>query len=115
MLNRKSKKMNIKTQSVHFTADQKLIDFIDKKIGKLDGLGSHIIGVEVILKLENSGQIRDKVTEVKLNMPGNILFTKQVAKTFETAIEKSVDTLRTQITRYKGRNNQAKRRRSPNI
>lgn len=107
--------MNVKTQSVHFTADQKLINFIEKKVGKLDSLGSSILDVEVILRLENSGQIRDKIAEVKLNMPGNLLFTKQVAKTFEASIEKSVDTLRTQITRYKGRNNPSKRKRSSSL
>ena len=27
--------MNIKTQSIHFNADQKLLDFIQERVGKL--------------------------------------------------------------------------------
>ncbi len=104
--------MNVKIQSVHFTADQKLIDFIEKKLSKLDGLNGNILGAEVILRLENSGQIRDKIAEVKLHIPGVNLFTKQTSKTFETAIEKSTTTLRRQIIRFKERRGNARKRRS---
>ncbi len=104
--------MNVKIQSVHFTADQKLIDFIEKKLSKLDTLNGNVQGAEVILRLENSGQVRDKVAEVKLHIPGANLFTKQTAKTFETAIEKSTTTLRRQIIRFKERRGNDRRRRS---
>lgn len=104
--------MKMKIQSVHFTADAKLIDFIEKKLSKLDTLNGNIQEAEVILRLENSGQIRDKIAEVKLHIPGATLFTKQTAKTFETAIEKSVTTLRRQIIRFKERRGNARKRRS---
>lgn len=45
--------MNIKIQSVKFDAAQKLNDFVEKKVGKLERLFDNIIEVEVILKLEN--------------------------------------------------------------
>ncbi|MBK7342965.1 MAG: ribosome-associated translation inhibitor RaiA [Saprospiraceae bacterium] len=104
--------MKMKIQSVHFTADAKLIDFIEKKLAKLDSLNGNILEAEVILRLENSGQIRDKVAEVKLQIPGASLFSKQTAKTFETATEKSVTTLKRQIIRFKERRGNARKRRS---
>ena len=104
--------MKIETQSIHFTADQKLLDFIEKKLNKLDTLNGSVQRAEVILRLENSGQVRDKIAEIKLHMPGASIFSKQTAKTFETAVEKSVSTLRRQILRFKERKGNARRRRS---
>ncbi len=104
--------MKMKIQSVHFTADAKLVDFIEKKLSKLDALNGNIQEVEVILRLENSGQVRDKIAEVKLHIPGASLFTKQTAKTFETSIEKSATTLRRQVIRFKERRGNARKRRS---
>ena len=104
--------MKIETQSIHFTADQKLLDFIEKKLNKLDTLNGSVQRAEVILRLENSGQVRDKIAEIKLHIPGASIFSKQTAKTFETAVEKSVSTLRRQILRLKERKGNARRRRS---
>ncbi|MCB0695430.1 MAG: HPF/RaiA family ribosome-associated protein [Saprospiraceae bacterium] len=104
--------MKIETQSIHFTADQKLLDFIEKKLNKLDTLNGSVQRAEVILRLENSGQVRDKIAEIKLHIPGASIFSKQTAKTFETAVEKSVSTLRRQILRFKERKGNARRRRS---
>ena len=104
--------MKIETQSIHFTADKKLLDFIEKKLNKLDTLNGSVQRAEVILRLENSGQVRDKIAEIKLHIPGASIFSKQTAKTFETAVEKSVSTLRRQILRFKERKGNARRRRS---
>jgi putative sigma-54 modulation protein len=44
--------MNIKINSVHFTADQKLVEFVTKKVNKLDTFFEGIINAEVTLKVE---------------------------------------------------------------
>ena len=44
--------MNIKVKAVSFNADQRLIDFINKKVAKLDTLFEGIISLEVTLKVE---------------------------------------------------------------
>lgn len=102
--------MLITTQTVHFEADPQLLSFVEKKIGKIRNVERRIISAEVSLRTENNGQIHDKIVEVKLHMPGTQLYTRQVAKQFEAAVEKSVDTLRSQIIRYKGRNSRNRRR-----
>ena len=93
--------MNIKVNSVHFDADQKLIDHVHKKVNKLGQFFDGIIGSEIFLRLENVQDDENKVAEVKLLIPGNDLFVKKQAKSFEEAVNKAVDTLNRQVTKYK--------------
>jgi putative sigma-54 modulation protein len=93
--------LDIKVNSVHFDADQKLIDHVNKKVGKLSQFFDGIIGAEVYLRLENVQDDENKIAEVKLLIPGNDLFVKKQSKTFEEAVNKAVDTLKGQVTKYK--------------
>lgn len=95
--------MRVHTQSVHFDADEKLLSFIDKKVNKLKTFFEHIISAEVTLKLENNGQVRDKVTEIKLKVPGNLLIAKETDKSFEAAVDSAVEALRRQLIKHKER------------
>lgn len=93
--------MKIYTESVQFKADQKLLDFIDKKLNKMDHYFDRIIDARVTLKLENTGQVRDKIAEVRLKVPGDILVVKENQKTFEAAIDAVVDVLKRQLIKFK--------------
>ncbi len=95
--------MQIHTQSVHFTADKKLIAFIEKKLEKLNIFYDRIIEATVVMKLENSGQVRDKIAEVRLKLPGNILIAKESSKSFEAAIDQAAVSLKRQLVKYKER------------
>jgi len=93
--------MNIKVNTVHFDADQKLTDHVNKKVSKLGQFFDGIIEAEVFLRLQNVHDDENKIAEVKLLIPGNELFVKKQSKTFEEAINKAVDTLNIQVTKYK--------------
>lgn len=93
--------MKIKTKAVGFTADSKLIDFIDQKLAKLEQFYDRIISAEVVLKLENAGQVKDKIAEVRINVPGTVLITKETEKVFEASIDEAVASLKRQIIRHK--------------
>ena len=94
--------MDVKVQSVHFKADQKLIDCCEKRINKLDLFFEGVIGSDVILKLEKDEDQENKVAEIKLSVPANeYLFAKKQAKTFEEAVDLAVDALRKQLDKYK--------------
>ena len=93
--------MDIKVNSVHFDADQKLIDHVNKKVNKLGQFFDGIIGAEIYLRLENVQDDENKIAEVKLLIPGNDLFVKKQSKTFEEAVNKAVETLNRQVTKYK--------------
>lgn len=93
--------MNIKIQSIKFDADQKLLNFIEKKVGKLDKLFDNILEVDVILKIENSQDLDNKVVEIKFKVPGTDLFAQRKSKTFEDAVDTCVSALKVQIKKHK--------------
>lgn len=94
--------MEVKINSVHFNADQKLVEFINKKVGKLDTFFDGIINAEVILKVLKPEVANNKVSEVKVSIPANgYLFAKKQADTFEEATDLAVDAIKKQIDKYK--------------
>jgi putative sigma-54 modulation protein len=93
--------MKITVQSIHFTADKRLLDFIQKKVDKLETFYDHIVSGEVYLKLENVDDEANKVSEIKLMLPGNQIFAKEKCKTFEEATDLVVESLRKQIEKHK--------------
>lgn len=86
--------------SIHFDADQKLIDFIQKKVDKLETFYDRVVDGEVFLRLNNSG-IENKTVEIKLNIPGGQLFAKEEAKSFEEATDLATEALRRQLRKHK--------------
>ena len=95
--------MDIKIHSVHFDADSKLVDFIEKKFNKLDQFYDSIIGAEVFLRLEKEQTPDNKLTEIKLQIPGSDLFAKKQTGTFEESTDLAVDALRKQLTKRKAK------------
>lgn len=95
--------MKINIQSVKFDADKKLLDFVKQKVSKLLQFNDDIIGAEVILRLENVPDNENKIAEIILNIRGNNLFAKKQSKTFEEATDGSVDALRKQLKKQKGK------------
>ncbi|MBL1408382.1 MAG: ribosome-associated translation inhibitor RaiA [Sphingobacterium sp.] len=93
--------MNINVQSIKFDADQKLVDFIKRKTGKLEQYLDNIIEGVCYLRLENVEGEENKVVELKFNIPGSQLFAKAQAKSFEEATDIAVESLRRQINKHK--------------
>ena len=94
--------MTVNIQSVHFDADNKLRDHIQKKLGKLTTFHDRIIKVDVFLKLDNVvHQIKDKVAEIKVSIPRNELFVKSSSKSFEASFDDAFESICNQIKRKK--------------
>lgn len=93
--------MRIHVEAVRFTADQKLIEYINKKLSKLDQFFDRIVDINVALKLENSGQVKDKIVEVRVNVPGDTLICKHSDKVFEAGIDAVADNMKRQLIRFK--------------
>ncbi|MBX2875172.1 MAG: ribosome-associated translation inhibitor RaiA [Saprospiraceae bacterium] len=93
--------MKVYTESVQFKADRKLLDFIEKKLNKMDQYFDRIIDARVTLKLENAGRIKDKIAEVRLKVPGDVLVVKESQRTFEASIDEAVDVLKRQLIKFK--------------
>ncbi len=95
--------MNININSVHFKADQKLENFIERKVNKLTNMFEGVLDSEVVLKVDKSDSRDNKITEIKLNLKGYDLFAKKQSKTFEEATDMAVDALKKQIEKHKER------------
>ncbi|MBK8054243.1 MAG: ribosome-associated translation inhibitor RaiA [Saprospiraceae bacterium] len=89
--------MTVTFQTVHFTADQKLKDYISDKLQKLDKFYPKIIQSTVYLKLENSGQVKDKVIDIKLTVPGSTLMASNTEKTFEASFDEALENIKRQL------------------
>lgn len=88
-------------QSIHFDADQKLLDYIQKKCDKLDQFFDHIQDGSVYLRIEKQGEPSLKSVEIKVNVPHDVLISKEEAFTFEEATDLATDNLKRQVIRYK--------------
>jgi putative sigma-54 modulation protein len=94
--------MNVQIQTVHFDADQSLLDHVNAKMEKLKTFHDKIVGIEVYLKLDNfSQQVRDKVAEIKVYVPKHSYFVKHQSKTFEESFDLAFSSLVSQVKRNK--------------
>ena len=93
--------MNIKIHSLHFDADKKLIDFVNQKVAKLALFSEDIVTAEVSLRLDNDQDGENKLSEIKIELPGGPLFAKKQSKSFEEATDGAIDALKKQITKHK--------------
>ena len=93
--------MNIQIHSIHFDADKKLLDLVNKKVEKLSHFFDAIIGSDVFLKIDKASTAKNKVVEIKLRVPGNDLFVKRQCQSFEEAADECTDALRQQLKKRK--------------
>jgi putative sigma-54 modulation protein len=92
--------MKLQVHSIHFDADRKLINYIQKKLDKLETFYDRMVDGEVFLRLNNEG-IENKTVEIKLRLPGSKLFATEKAKSFEEATGLAAEALRNQLKKFK--------------
>ena len=94
--------MTVNIQTVHFEADSKLLEHVNKKLQKITNYHDKIIKVDVFLKLDNVvHQIKDKVAEIRVKVPRHEFFVKQTSKSFEESFDSALDSMIIQIKRTK--------------
>jgi putative sigma-54 modulation protein len=95
--------MDIKIHSIRFDADVKLLDFIKGRLEKLGIFYSDIISIEVFLRLDHSQDLENKVSEIKLRIPGSELFAKRQTRTFEESTDLAIEALKRQLRKHKSK------------
>jgi putative sigma-54 modulation protein len=94
--------MNVQIQTVHFSADSKLLEHVNAKIAKLKTFHDKIIAADVYLKVDNKSHlVKDKVAEIKVYVPRQSYFVKHQSKTFEESFDLAFDSLVNQVKRKK--------------
>ncbi|TMI85601.1 MAG: HPF/RaiA family ribosome-associated protein [Bacteroidetes bacterium] len=94
--------MNVNIQTVRFDADNKLVNHINRKMEKLSTFHDRIIKVDVFLKLDNVvHKIKDKIAEIRIQVPRHQLFVKSTSKSFVESFDNAFDSIVNQIKRKK--------------
>ena len=93
--------MEIKIQSIHFDATEKLQAFIEKKVAKLEKSFEEIKKVEVQCKVVKPATAQNKEVSLTVSVPGNTLFVEKVSDTFEESTDLCVDSMRAQLQKFK--------------
>lgn len=93
--------MKVNTQSVNFNADRKLIDFIQKRMDKLELFYDKVIKSDVYLKVENTSEKENKIFEARVSVPGDSFIVKKQCKTFEEGADMAAASLERQLKKRK--------------
>ena len=93
--------MKVQIQSIHFNADQKLLEYIQAKLDKLDKYFDHITDAQVFLKVTKPEVRQNKVVEIKVNVPGEALLATETGDKFEEATDLAIENLKRQVVRFK--------------
>ena len=94
--------MNVNIHTVRFDADARLVEYVNRKLEKLNTFHDRIIKVNVFLKLDNVvHNIKDKIAEIRIHVPRHEFFVKSTSKSFEESFDDAFDSIVTQIKRKK--------------
>ena len=76
-------------------------DLIEQKMNKLTKYNANIINSKVNLKLENSGQVKDKIVEIIVQISGETFVAEEGNKKFETSFDQALTSIKRQMKRHK--------------
>ncbi len=93
--------MKVNVQSVNFNADQKLIDFIQRRLDKLENYYDKIIYADVYLKVQKTSNKENKITEILLSIPGDDMMVKKTCRKFEECVDACGTALQRQLVKRK--------------
>ena len=97
--------MKISVQSLKFDADRKLLDYVEKKVSKLERFDDSITSVEVVLSLQEKPE--NKSVKLEVRVPGDNLVMEKTAKSFEEAVTEAVDAMKEKLVRNKEKRSEA--------
>ena len=91
--------MEIRVQSIKFNADQKLLDFVEKKFSRIEKFYDAITGEDLALSLLPDQEIKN--VKVLVSIPGGTIVVEKNAKTFEDAVVDCADILKEKLVKEK--------------
>ena len=103
ILERKEKEvfMEVRIQSIHFDASDKLETFIQKKTGKLEKFCDNIMKVEVSLKVVKPETAMNKEVGVRVLALNSEFYAEKISDTFEESIDVCMEALSKQLLKAK--------------
>ena len=90
--------MEIKLKSLHLDVDEKLAEFVEKKVSRLSKFFEGVAN-EAEVSLEDIKE--GKKAKIQIHIPGDELIIERTADTFENAITECSDAMKEKLTRAK--------------
>ena len=89
----------INVKSLKVNADEKLLEYIDKKVGKVEKFFDNLGDIDVTLSILPDAE--NKSVKLQTRFPGEDLIVERQARTFEEAVTDAADALKERIVRAK--------------
>ena len=96
--------MVTRVQTIHFDASGQLMEFVEKKVAKLEKLCDDAAILEVAMKLIKPETAMNKEVSLSLAAGGGEMFASKVSDTFEDALLGCIDALKAQIEKKREKN-----------
>ena len=93
--------MKVNVHAVNFSVDQKLVNFIQERMDKLEKYYDKVVSADVYLKTEKTSEKENKCVDVKMNVPGDEFVVKKQSKTFEEAMDLAAESLERSLIKRK--------------
>lgn len=93
--------MKIKIQPLHFSIAEDLEKFTVKKVNKVITKHDDVVSVDVIMKVVKPETSNNKEVEIHITIPGNEIFAKKTADSFEEAVVASLEAIKRQLEKQK--------------
>lgn len=95
--------MEVNIKTLKFNADQKLLDFVNKKVEKLERFDD-LESVDVSLSLMERPD--NKNVKIQARSSAGVQIIERNAKTFEDAVNECVDAMKEKLVRSKERHHE---------
>ncbi len=93
--------MEIIVQFVKMPSSESMEAFVTKRLKKLVNKYDWIISASVFYKLENDPTGKGKICEIKLSLPGPIIFARSNETSYEAATDETIKDLEKQLKKRK--------------
>lgn len=93
--------MEVRIQSIHFDASEKLEAFIQKKVDKLEKFCDNIKKAEVSLKVVKPESAMNKEAGIRILALNTEFYAEKVSDTFEESVDVCVEALSKQLLKAK--------------
>ena len=95
--------MVTRIQSVHFDASQQLVEFVEKKVAKLEKFCEGATSLEVAMKLIKPETANNKEVALRLATGNGEVFASKISDTFEDALLGAIDAVKVQIEKNRAK------------
>ena len=93
--------MKVNVHAVNFNVDGKLVGFIQERMSKAEKYYDKVVSADVFLKVVKTSDKENKVAELRIHVPGDDFMVKKQCKSFEAAVEQSVESAERLLIRRK--------------